>query len=241
MVKRSGGGFVIKDNPPLVYHDQSINLESERDNLIGAFAAYRETLADDRRVLLDRYRIVDFAVKVVGVGSVGTFCGIFLLMDDDDQPLFLQVKEARASVLEAYLGKSTYPNHAQRVVIGQRLMQSASDIFLGWTAGQRKRHFYCRQLRDMKLKFLVEVFNPATMRDFAALCGRTLARAHARSGDAAAIGERATSSIVPSPASRAPMPTKPSATTPPSSAPSARDGSRSGRKPDSTAGTSALP
>jgi uncharacterized protein (DUF2252 family) len=187
MVKRSGSGFVIKDDPPLVYHDQSINLEAEHDNLIGAFVAYRETLADDRRVLLDRYRIVDFAVKVVGVGSVGTFCGIFLLMDDDDQPLFLQVKEARASVLEGYLGKSSYPNHAQRVVIGQRLMQSASDIFLGWTAGQRKRHFYCRQLRDMKIKFLVEIFNPATMRDFAALCGRTLARAHARSGDAAAI------------------------------------------------------
>ena len=138
-------------------------------------------------MLLDRYRIVDFAVKVVGVGSVGTFCGIVLLMAEDDDPLFLQVKEARASVLEPYLGKSAYPNGGQRVVVGQRLMQSASDIFLGWTAGQRGRHFYFRQLRDMKIKFLVEIFNPATMRDYAAMCGRTLARAHARSGDAAMI------------------------------------------------------
>ena len=131
--------------------------------------------------------MVDFALKVVGVGSVGTFCGILLLMAEDDDPLFLQVKEARASVLEPYLGKSAYPNHGQRVVVGQRLMQSASDIFLGWTEGKRGRHFYLRQLRDMKIKFLVEIFNPATMLDYAALCGRTLARAHARSGDAAAI------------------------------------------------------
>ncbi len=93
-----------------IYHDQSINLSSDRENILDTFAAYRETLPDDRRVLLDRYRIVDFAVKVVGVGSVGTFCGIVLLMAEDDDPLFLQVKEARASVLEPYLGKSAYPN-----------------------------------------------------------------------------------------------------------------------------------
>ena len=187
LVEGSGNQFVIRDSPPLIYHHQSINLLSDRENILDTFAAYRETLPDDRRVLLDRYRIVDFAVKVVGVGSVGTFCGIALLMAEDDDPLFLQVKEARASVLEPYLGKSAYPNGGQRVVVGQRLMQSASDIFLGWTAGQRGRHFYFRQLRDMKIKFLVEIFNPATMLDYAALCGRTLARAHARSGDAAMI------------------------------------------------------
>ena len=94
------------------------------------------TLADDRRVLLDRYRMQDFALKVVGVGSVGTFCAVMLMIAEDDDPLFLQVKEARASVLERYLRKSRYANHAQRVVVGQRLMQSASDIFLGWAQGQ---------------------------------------------------------------------------------------------------------
>ena len=187
LVEGSGGQFVIKDNPPLVYHDQRINLSSDRENLLGTFADYQKSLPDDRRALLDRYRIVDFAVKVVGVGSVGSFCGIVLLMAEDDDPLFLQVKEARASVLELYLGKSAYPNGGQRVVVGQRLMQSASDIFLGWTAGQRGRQFYFRQLRDMKIKFLVESFNPVTMLDYAAMCGRTLARAHARSGDAAMI------------------------------------------------------
>ena len=109
------------------------------------------------------------------------------MMAENDDPLLLQVKEARASVLERYLGKSVYANHGQRIVVGQRLMQSASDIFLGWAEGKRGRHFYVRQLRDMKLKPLVEIFEPATMLDYGALCGWTLARAHARSGDAAMI------------------------------------------------------
>jgi uncharacterized protein (DUF2252 family) len=187
LVEGSGGQFVIRDDPPLVYHDRLINLASDRANILDSFAAYRATLPDDRRVLLDRYRMVDFAVKVVGVGSVGTFCGVVLLMADDDDPLFLQVKEARSSVLEPYLGKSDYSNEGQRVVVGQRLMQSASDIFLGWTGGRRGRQFYYRQLRDMKFKFLVESFSKLSMLDYAALCGRTLARAHARSGDAAMV------------------------------------------------------
>ena len=187
MVEGSGGKFVIKDNPPLIYHDQAVNLESDRDNILTALGQYRISLQDDRRVLFDRYRVADFAVKVVGVGSVGTFCAILLMMAEDDDPLLLQVKEARASVLEPYVGKSLYANHGQRIVVGQRLMQSASDIFLGWTEGRRGRHFYVRQLRDMKLKPLVEIFNPATMLDYGALCGWTLARAHARSGDAAMI------------------------------------------------------
>ena len=187
MAEASSGGFVIKDNAPLIYHDQSINLSSDQGNIRNAFAAYRKTLADDRRVLLDRYRMVDFALKVVGVGSVGTFCSVLLMMAEDTDPLFLQVKESRASVMEPYVGKSIYPNHGQRVVVGQRLMQSASDIFLGWTDGTRGRNFYLRQLRDMKMKPLVEVFDPATMLHDAGLCGWTLARAHARSGDAAMI------------------------------------------------------
>jgi len=187
MVEGSGAKFVIKDAPPLVYHDQQINLASEGDNILKAVAWYRKSLEEDRRVLLDRYRLVDLALKVVGVGSVGTFCAIMLMMAEDTDPLFLQVKEARASVLEAYIGKSAYPNHGQRIVTGQRLMQSASDIFLGWSEGKRGRHFYVRQLRDMKMKPLVEVFNPTTLLDYAELCGWTLARAHARSGDAAMI------------------------------------------------------
>ena len=187
MVAGSGGKFVIKDNPPLIYHDQTINLESDRNNILKALGQYRLSLQDDRKVLFDRYRLADFAVKVVGVGSVGTFCAILLMMAEDDDPLLLQVKEARASVLEPYVGKSMYANHGQRIVVGQRLMQSASDIFLGWAEGGRGRHFYVRQLRDMKLKPLVEVFDATTMQDYAALCGWTLARAHARSGDAATI------------------------------------------------------
>jgi uncharacterized protein (DUF2252 family) len=109
------------------------------------------------------------------------------MMAADDDPLFLQIKEARESVLEPHVGRSVYANHGQRVVVGQRLMQAASDLFLGWTQGKEGRHFYIRQLSDMKLKPLVEVFNPSTMVDYADLCGWTLARAHARSGDPAMI------------------------------------------------------
>jgi uncharacterized protein (DUF2252 family) len=137
--------------------------------------------------LLDRYQLMDMAIKVVGVGSVGTFCAIALLMAADDDPLFLQIKQAGPSVLEPPVGKSAYDNHGQRVVVGQRLMQSSSDVFLGWTHGKEGRHFYIRQLRDMKMKPLVEVFNPSTMLDYAALCGWAVAQAHARSGDAAMI------------------------------------------------------
>ncbi|MDO9241671.1 MAG: DUF2252 family protein, partial [Methylicorpusculum sp.] len=127
------------------------------------------------------------AAKVVGVGSVGTRCAIILMMGGADEPLFLQVKEANASVLEPYVGKSSYPNHGQRVVMGQRLMQSSTDIFLGWTETDIGKHFYIRQMRDMKLKPLIELFSPATMAQYAEICGWALAGAHARSGDAAKI------------------------------------------------------
>ncbi len=187
MVAGSGDRYVIKDNPPLIYHHPHLDLAASQDNIRQATAAYRTALPDDRGLLFDRYRMIDMALKVVGVGSVGTLCAVVLMMAEDDDPLFLQVKEARRSVLEPYLAQSLYANQGQRVVEGQRLMQSASDIFLGWTKGDEGREFYVRQLRDMKIKPLVEIFNATTMADYAELCGWTLARAHARSGDAATI------------------------------------------------------
>ena len=144
-------------------------------------------MQEDRRTLIDRYELKDIAMKVVGVGSVGTFCAVMLLMASEQDPLFLQVKEARASVLETYAGKSLYAHHGQRVVNGYRLMQSASDIFLGWTEGKLGRHFYVRQLKDMKLAPLVELFSAVMMMQYAEICGWALARAHARSGEPAAI------------------------------------------------------
>ena len=155
------------------------------------FRAYRATLQDDRRHLLERFEIVDAARKVVGVGSVGTRAFIVLLQGRDAQdPLFLQIKEATASVLEAYLPKSRYRQHGERVVQGQRMMQAASDIYLGWTKGlDVNRHFYWRQLRDMKGSVLVELMTPLGLTFYARTCGWTLARAHARSGDPVAIAE----------------------------------------------------
>jgi uncharacterized protein (DUF2252 family) len=124
---------------------------------------------------------------VVGVGSVGTMCAIILLMASENDPLFLQVKEARPSVLEAYAGKSVYAHHGQRVVVGYQLMQSASDLFLGWTVGRFGKHLYVRQLKDMKIKPLVELFTPGVMLQYAETCGWILARAHARCGEPAKI------------------------------------------------------
>src|SRR5262249_34940986 len=150
-------------------------------------AHYRESLPDERRVLLDRFRVKDLAIMVVGVGSVGTVCCVALLMASEKDPLFLQIKEARPSVLEPFAGKSVYANHGRRVVKGHRLVQAASDIFLGWTQEQSGRHFYARQLRDMKMKFPIERFKAGGMIHFARWCGGTLARAHARSGESAVI------------------------------------------------------
>jgi uncharacterized protein (DUF2252 family) len=177
----------IKDNPPLIYHPHERGVEDLLTRAREAFAGYRESVQEDRRVLIDRFELKDIAIKVVGVGSVGTFCTVTLMMASEQDPLFLQVKEARASVLEAYAGKSIYPNHGQRVVNGMRLMQSASDIFLGWLKGKLGRHFYVRQLKDVKVGYLVELFTPAVMIQYAEVCGWTLARAHARSGAPAQI------------------------------------------------------
>lgn len=179
------GGFhpEIKDNPPLIFHMHEQGQEELNANVQKAFARYRESLQEERRMLLDRFKFMDIAIKVVGVGSVGTMCAIMLMMASEQDPLFLQVKQAGPSVLEAYAGKSLHDNHGQRVVHGIRMMQSASDIFLGWTEGQAGRHFYIRQLKDMKIKPMVEVFTPGVMAQYAELCGWTLAHAHARSGD----------------------------------------------------------
>jgi uncharacterized protein (DUF2252 family) len=171
----------IKDSPPLIYH-----LEPEVkhfDRIVReAFRRYRSTLADDRKVLLDQFVLSDIAASVVGVGSVGTRCAIVLMMAGLNDPLFLQVKEARTSVLEPYAGKSVYASRGQRVVSGQRLMQVASDVFLGWTE-DATRHFYIRQLRDVKIKPVVEVLDERAMSTYANWCGWALARSHAKSGD----------------------------------------------------------
>ena len=177
---------------------------------------YPNTLSDDRRAILDRYELKDIAIKVVGVGSVGTYCVVMTPMAAENDPLFLQLKEAHASVLEACAGKSTYSNHGQRVVMGHRLMQSASDIFLGWTEGREGRQFYIRQLRDAKMKPMVETFNASDMAVYAQWCGYSLARSHARSGDArrsAATSARAIHLTGQSQISLLPMLIKPSATT----------------------------
>lgn len=187
LVHIAGLAPTIKENPPLIFHWREEGHEETMAAVHRAFANYRETLPEHRRLLLDRFQIMDMAVKVVGVGSVGTYCGVMLLMASDNDPLFLQVKQARPSVLEGYAGKSIHTNNGQRIVMGCQLMQSASDLFLGWTEGREGRQFYVRQLRDMKIKPLVEVFTSSVMQQYAEVCGWCLARAHARSGEPAKI------------------------------------------------------
>jgi uncharacterized protein (DUF2252 family) len=187
LVRTDGLAPTIRDNPPLVYHWREVGREEHMASVRAAFAAYRDTLLQDRGALLDRFELVDIAVKVVGVGSVGRVCAIMLLMAGEHDPLFLQVKQARPSVLEAYAGKSVHANSGQRVVVGGRLMQSASDLFLGWTRTERGGDFYVRQLKDMKIRMLVELFTPGVMSQYAELCGWCLARAHARTGEPATI------------------------------------------------------
>ena len=183
----------IASDPPLIVPiEDVVSGEKQVEFLRGAIRAYRRTLTNDRRALLERFRYVHAARKVVGVGSVGTRAWIVLMLGrDESDPLFLQFKEAEASVLEPFLGKSTFNNHGQRVVEGQRLMQAASDIMLGWIRVTDldgvSRDFYMRQLWDGKGSAIVESMNPQAMTMYAEFCGRTLARAHARSGDAIAI------------------------------------------------------
>ena len=193
--ERVDGEYRIVSQPPIVVPSRDLAAAyglspDEVEPLIREqFRSYRATLQNDRRHLLERFKFVDLARKVVGVGSVGTRAFIVLLQGRDEQdPLFLQVKEATSSVLEDHLPKSRYKQHGERVVHGQRLMQAASDIYLGWTKGvDVNRHFYWRQLRDMKGSADVESMSPLGLSFYAGICGWTLARAHARSGDAVAI------------------------------------------------------
>jgi uncharacterized protein (DUF2252 family) len=184
IVTQSGGRNRFVDQPPILYHVNEPDWETlVREGL----EDYRQSLPEERRVLFDRYQLEDFALKVVGIGSVGTRCYIALLFSEDNHPLILQVKEACPSVLEPYTAKSQYENQGQRVVTGQRLMQSSSDIFLGWTRGRRGNNFYLRQLRDMKFSLPIEGVSAVQLQRYAEFCGWTLARAHAKSGDAATI------------------------------------------------------
>ena len=191
------GNYRIVSQPPIVVpaRDLAATYGLSADEVVPVireqFRAYRATLPDDRRYLLERFQVVDMARKVVGVGSVGTRAFIVLLQGRDAQdPLFLQIKEATASVLEPYVRRSRYRQHGERVVQGQRMMQAASDIYLGWTKGlDVRRHFYWRQLRDMKGSAVVEGMTPLALTFYARICGWTLARAHARSGDPVAMAE----------------------------------------------------
>ena len=188
---------IISDPPLLVPIDELMPAERDRESveeeLRGLIAKYQRTLETDRRYLLQQFEFCDMARKVVGVGSVGTRCWIILMLGrDETDPLFLQVKEAQASVLSRFVGASKYANQGQRVVVGQRLMQAASDIFLGWQrnpAGMdgQPRDFYVRQLRDWKFSMEIGLLRPEGLQMYGALCGWTLARAHARSGDRIAI------------------------------------------------------
>jgi len=186
LVEHKGEMPVIKDQLPTIFHAEGHPPGEVQKIVQDVFDAYRGTLHSSYKALLDRYELKDAAIKVVGVGSVGTACFVLLLMAGEGDPLFLQVKEARASVLERYAGKSVFPNHGQRVVNGYRVMQPASDMFLGYARGP-KRDFFIRQLRDIKISIRVETFGATEMTLYAGWCGRALAISHARSGNSIAL------------------------------------------------------
>jgi uncharacterized protein (DUF2252 family) len=178
------GGYRIGNDPPLVTH----HTYPIAQHISEVWTAYRSSVQEDRRVLLDHYRLVDIARKVVGVGSVGLRCyAVLLLGSDDDDPLFLQIKEARRSVLEPFGKQSAFANQGKRVASGQRIMQAASDLFLGWTRCGAV-DYYVRQLRDMKFAVPVEELDARELTEYAALCAWALAQAHAASSDPAQIG-----------------------------------------------------
>ncbi|MFQ5966599.1 MAG: DUF2252 domain-containing protein [Acidimicrobiia bacterium] len=186
-----GGTLRIKSEPPFIIpmRDMDADADTIEEGVRKTLATYAATLSHAEASLLGQYQVIDVALKVVGVGSVGTRCSIvFLQGRDSEDPLFLQVKEASSSVLEPYLTSSRYEHHGRRVVEGQRLMQTSSDIFLGWTRGEVSgHHYYVRQLWDMKAGGDVEDYSPSRMEDYSRVCGWTLAKAHARSGEAASI------------------------------------------------------
>ncbi len=183
-----GGRRRLIDQPPVLFHVTKEREPEHQAIVQEALDQYRLSLPDERRILFDRYSLADIVVKAVGIGSVGTLCFAGLFFSAENHPLLLQFKQACPSVLEPYAGKSQYENHGQRVVIGQRLIQSASDIFLGWTRGRKGRDFFIRQLRDMKMSACIEEGASAKQAMlYAEMCGRTLAHSHAKSGDAALI------------------------------------------------------
>ena len=184
LTEEVNGQVLIKPEPPLLTRLK----DDELTRMLSALVEeYRTTLREDRHVLLSKYNYVDVVHKVVGVGSVGTRCYVALLLGNDaNDPLFLQIKEARASVYEPYVGRSAFSNHGERVVMGQRLMQASSGIFLGWTR-LGSIDFYIRQLRDMKLSVDISTLSEGGFNEYAKFCGWALARAHARSGDPAMI------------------------------------------------------
>jgi uncharacterized protein (DUF2252 family) len=179
------GRLRIIDMPPLVYHPTEIASITSRVHKM--FKRYRRTLPEERRVVLERYHVVDIARKVVGIGSVGTRCDVALLMAGAKDPLFLQFKQADESVLAPYAGKSRYSNQGERVVTGQRMLQSASDVFLGWASDDDGTDYYFRQLRDMRMKIDVSHMSHEDWFEYVEICGWALARAHARTGDPAKI------------------------------------------------------
>jgi len=183
LIDRSGTALRLPERPPAVFR-----LGAEEPVAHGAFAAYEDSLAPEQRVLMKRYQLRDVAFKAVGVGSVGTFCAIGLFATADGDTLVLQLKEARRSVLAPYAGDSLFDNQGQRVVVGQRMMQASADVFLGWARDAPDgRHFYVRQLKDAHLQAVGAAIEGDALRFYAQLCGRTLARAHARAADSARI------------------------------------------------------
>jgi hypothetical protein len=181
LVEHKGDKPIIKDQLPTIFHLEGHPPGDIQKGLLDALDVYRESLHPATRSVFDRYELHDAAIKVVGIGSVGTMCWVFLFTAGEGDPLFLQVKEARRSVLERNAGASVFPNHGARVVYGYRMMQPASDMFLGWSHGPR-RHFFIRQLRDIKISVAVESFGASAMDLYATWCGRALALSHARSG-----------------------------------------------------------
>jgi len=187
LAETRGNLHVIRDQLPTIFHDEAFPPGQIEKAIRDAVAGYRATLSPAYQHLLDHYELRDIAIKVVGIGSVGTSCWVALFMSGENDALFLQIKEARASVLEPYAGASKLSNHGQRVVDGYRIMQPYSDIFLGWTIGVKGRHYFVRQLRDTKISPRVETFGRLEMDVFSGWCGKALALSHARYGHSAML------------------------------------------------------
>jgi len=187
LVEQKGDKPLIRDQLPTIFHAEGHPPGEVQKAVLDALDGYRATLHSSYRSLLERYQLRDAAIKVVGIGSVGTMCWVLLFTAGEGDPLFLQVKEARASVLEPYAGRGEFTHNGQRVINGYRLMQPASDIFLGWTSGPR-RDYFIRQLRDIKISVRVETFGKMEMGVYAGWCGRALALSHARAGHPAVLG-----------------------------------------------------